>query len=162
MLVIKTLETPKIKLLLTHTGTNSSFLSTLKCAVPYYQAGLGNRLCYEITFNDYNRVIKSAVASPDAKYEISNISLEYEIVTQPALAKHISDEYQNMVLLYDRIFRHRKCLVNKSDTTWNWSFNTPCKSLKGILVLFEEEKPYERDIGKFYNPKIEKSLLSWR
>ena len=26
-----------------------------------------------------------------------------------------------------------------SDTMWNWSFNTPCKSLKGILVLFEEE-----------------------
>ena len=52
-------------------------------ALPYYQAGLGNRLCYEITFNDYNRVIKSAVASPDAKYEISNISLEYEIVTPP-------------------------------------------------------------------------------
>ena len=21
---------------------------------PYYQASLGNRLCYEITFNDYN------------------------------------------------------------------------------------------------------------
>ena len=40
--------------------------------------------------------------------------------------------------------------------TWNWSFNTPCKSLKGILVLFEEEKPYIRDTGKFYNPKIQK------
>ena len=36
-------------------------------SAPYYQAGLINRLCYEITFNDYNRVIKSAVASPDAK-----------------------------------------------------------------------------------------------
>ena len=58
--------------------------------------GLGNRLCYEITFDDYNRVIKSAVASPDAKYVISNISLEYEIFTQPTLAKHITDEYQNM------------------------------------------------------------------
>ena len=46
--------------------------------------------------------------------------------------------------------------VNKSDTTWNWSFNTPCKSLKGILVLFEGEQPYARDIGKFYNPKIQK------
>ena len=23
-------------------------------AAPYYQAGLGNRLCYELTFNDYN------------------------------------------------------------------------------------------------------------
>ena len=38
---------------------------------------------------------------------------------------------------------------------WNWSFNTPCKSLKGILVLFEEEKPYERDTSNFYNPKIQ-------
>ena len=30
-------------------------------AAPYYQAGLGNRLCYELTFNDYNRVTKSGV-----------------------------------------------------------------------------------------------------
>ena len=28
----------------------------LDSAAPYYQAGLGNRLCYELTFNDYNRV----------------------------------------------------------------------------------------------------------
>ena len=40
--------------------------------------------------------------------------------------------------------------------TWNWSFNMPCKSLKGILVLFEEAKPYTRDTAKFYNPKIQK------
>ena len=61
----------------------------LDSALPYYQAGLGNRLCYEITFNDYNRVIKSRVASPDAKYEISNISLECEIVTHSTLASSI-------------------------------------------------------------------------
>ena len=128
----------------------------LDSSIPYYQAGLGNRLCYEITFNNYNRVIKSAVASPDAKYKISDISLEYEIVTQPTLAKDISGEYQSMALLYDRVLRHRQIRVNKSDTTWNWSFNMPCKSLKGILVLFEEEEPYKRDIGKFYNPKIQK------
>ena len=46
--------------------------------------------------------------------------------------------------------------MNKSDTTWNWSFNMPCKSLKGILVLFEKERSYKRDTSKFYNPKIEK------
>ena len=95
-------------------------------------------------------------ASPDAKYKITDISLEYEIVTQPDLARSIADEYQNMVLLYDRVLRHRQIRVNKSDTTWNWSFNTPCKSLKGILVLFEEERSYARDTSKFYNPKIEK------
>ena len=32
----------------------------------------------------------------------------------------------------------------------------PCKSQKGILVLFEEEGSYTRDMSKFYNPKIQK------
>ena len=61
-----------------------------------------------------------------------------------------------MALLYDRIFRHRKIIVNKSDTVWNWAFNMLCKSSKGILVLFEEERSYTRDRSKFYNPKIQK------
>ena len=78
-------------------------------------------------------------ASPDAKYKITDMSLEYEIVTQPTLAKHISDEYQSMALLYDRVLRQRQIKVKRPDTTWNWSFNMPCKSLKGILVLFEGE-----------------------
>ena len=131
----------------------------LNSAAPYYQAGLGNRLCYELTFNDYNRVTKSGVSSPkvpDAKYKITDISLEYEIITQPDLTRSIRSEYQHMVLLYDRILRHKKIIVNKSDTVWNWAFNTPCKSLKGILVLFEEEQSYTRDTSKFYNPKIQK------
>ena len=114
----------------------------LDSAAPYYQAGLGNRLCYEITFSDYNRVTKSGVSSPkvpDAKYKITDISLEHEIATQPDLTRSIRSKYQHMALLYDKILRHRKIIVNKSDTVWNWTFNTPCKSLKGILVLFEEE-----------------------
>ena len=117
----------------------------LDSAAPYYQAGLGNRLCYKLTFNDYNRVTKYGVSSPnvpDAKYKITDISLEYEIVTQPNLARSIRSEYQHMALLYDRILRHRKTIVYKSDTVWNWAFNTHCKSLKGILVLFEEERSY--------------------
>ena len=128
----------------------------LESVMPYYQAGLGNRLCYEITTNYYNRVINSTVASPDATYKITDISLEYEIVTQPNPTRHISDEYQSMVLLYDRILRHKQIPMNKKDTIWNWTFNTPCKALKGILVLFEEEKPFVRDTSKFYNPRIQK------
>ena len=131
----------------------------LDSAAPYYQAGLGNRLCYELTFNDYNQVTKSGVSSPkvpNAKYKIMDISLEYEIVTQLDLTRSIRSEYQHMALLYDRVLRHRKIIVNKSDTVWNWAFNMPCKSMKGILVLFEGEKPYTRDTGKFYNPKIQK------
>ena len=79
----------------------------LDSASPYYQAGLGNRLCYEITTNNYNRVIKSAIASPDAKYKIKDISLEYEIVTQPTLARSVATEYQSMVC----------CMTEFSDTS---------------------------------------------
>ena len=68
--------------------------------------------------------------------------------------KYISNEYQNMALLYDKVLRHSQVPVNKLDTTWNGSFNTPCKSLRGILVLFEED-PYKRDTSKFYSPEIE-------
>ena len=132
----------------------------LDSAVPYYQAGLGNRLCYELTFNDYNRVSKSGVTSPkvpDAKYKTTDISLEYEIVTQPDLTRSIRFEYQSMALLYDRILRHKKIIVNKSDTVWNWAFNTPCKSLNGILVLFEEERSYTRH-GQVLQSQNTKSL----
>ena len=48
----------------------------LDSAAPYYQAGLRNRLCYELTFNDYNRVTKSGVSLPkvpDVKYKITDI-----------------------------------------------------------------------------------------
>ena len=65
-----------------------------------------------------------------------------------------------MVLLYNRVIQHSQIPVNKLDTKWNWSFNDTCKSLKGILVLFEEEKPYVRDTSKFYNPKIQKVTIT--
>ena len=92
----------------------------LDSAALYYQAGLENRLCYKLTFNDHNRVTKSRVSSPnvpDAKYKITDISLEYEIATQPNLARSIRSEYQHMALLYDRI------LVNKSDTVWKKNYS---------------------------------------
>ena len=114
----------------------------LDSAAPYYQTGLGNRLCYEHTFNDYNRVTKSGVSSPkvpDAKYKITDISLEYEIVTQPDLMRSIRSEYQHMALLYDRILRHRQIIVNKSNTVWNWAFNTPCKSLKASWFYLKKK-----------------------
>ena len=50
--------------------------------------------------------------------------------------------------------------MNKLDTKWNWSFNDTCKSWKGILILFEEGKPYVRDTSKFYNPKIQKVTVT--
>ena len=63
----------------------------LDSAMPYYQAGLRNRLIYELLFNDYNRVINSS--KTDATYKITDIFLEYDIVTQSELARSIRSEY---------------------------------------------------------------------
>ena len=134
-------------------------------AAPYYQAGLGNRLCYKLTFNDYNRVTKSGVSSPkvpDAKYKITDISLEYEIATQPELTRSIRSEYQHISMLYDRILRHRKILINKSDTVWNWAFNMLCKSLKGIRFCLRKSDHTHEKRASFTILKYKKSLSLWR
>ena len=130
----------------------------LDSAMPYYQEGLRNRLSCELLFKDYNQVINSL--KTDATYKITDISLEYDIITQPKLTCSIRSEYDKMVLLYDRVIQHSQLAVNKSDTKWNWSFNETCKSLKGILVLFEEEKPFGRDTSKYYSPKIQKVTVT--
>ena len=53
----------------------------------FYQAGLGDRLEYDLTFNDYNKVINATDA--DSSYAISNICLEFDMVTDSELARQI-------------------------------------------------------------------------
>ena len=125
----------------------------LESNMPFYQAGLGDRLEYELTFNDYSKVIKSSDAS--ASYVIKNISLEFDMVTEPELARQIRQQYSGkMAILYDRVLRHRKITKNKADTLWNLNLNVPARSMKGILMLFED--PDREDTEQYYNPKIEK------
>ena len=59
----------------------------LETHMPFYQAGLGDRLEYELTFNDYDKVIKSSDA--DNSYEIKNICLEFDKVADTELARQI-------------------------------------------------------------------------
>ena len=54
----------------------------LESHMPFYQSVLGDRLEYEFIFNDNNRMIL-ATGDTDASYDIENISLEYDMVTQP-------------------------------------------------------------------------------
>ena len=125
----------------------------LETHMPFYQAGLGDRLEYELTFNDYNKVIKSTDAT--SSYTIKNICLEFDTVSDTELARQIKQQVSGkMVILYDRILRHRKITKNKSDTLWNINLNVPARSMKGILMLFED--PNRTDTEMYYNPNITK------
>ena len=59
----------------------------LECSLPLYQYSLGSRLTYELTFANYSDVIKST--DTDATYTISNISLEFDTITNASLASQI-------------------------------------------------------------------------
>ena len=125
----------------------------LETHMPFYQAGLGDRLEYELTFNVYYKVINSTDAN--SSYVISNICLEFDMVTDSELARQIRQQFSGrMAILYDRILRHRKITKKKSDTLWNINLNVPARSMKGILMLFED--PNRKSTEDFVNPKITK------
>ena len=129
----------------------------LESSLPLYQYGLGSRLTYELTFADYSDVIKAT--DPDATYTISNISLEVDTIINASLASQIRTEYMKSSILYDRILRARIIPLNMSDTSFSVHINSPSKSLKGVLLIFTQERSatkFTRDTEEFYNPKITK------
>ena len=129
----------------------------LETSLPLYQYGLGSRLTYELTFADYSDVIKST--DTDATYTISNISLEFDTIVNASLASQIRTEYIKSSILYDKILRAHIIPLNKSDTSFSVDINSPSKSLKGVLLIFTQERSatkFARDMEEFYNPKITK------
>ena len=126
-------------------------------SLPLYQYGLGSCLTYELTFADYSDVIKSM--DHDATYTISNISLEFDTIINASMASQIKTEYMKSSMLYDRILRAHIIPLNKSDTSFFVNINSPSKSLKGVLLIFTQERSatkFSHDTEKFYNPKITK------
>ena len=129
----------------------------LESGFPLYQYGLGSRLTYELTFAEYSDVIKAS--DPDASYRISNISLEFDTVTNTSLTCQIRTEYMKSSILFDRILRSRIIPLNNSNTSFSVAINSPSKSLKGVLLIFMKERSaikFNRDTEEFFNPKITK------
>ena len=96
---------------------------------------------------------------PDAAYTISNISLEFDTIINASLASQIRTKYMKSSILYDRILRAHIIKLDKSDTSFSVDINSPSKSLKGVLLIFTQERSatkFERDTEEFYNPKIMK------
>ena len=110
----------------------------LESSLPLYQYGLGSCLTYELTFADYSDVIKAT--DTDATYTISNISLEFDTITNASLTGQIRTEYMKSSFLYDRILRAHITPLNKSDTSFSVDINSPSKSLKGVLLIFTQER----------------------
>ena len=76
-----------------------------------------------------------------------------------SLTSQIRTEYMKSSILYNRILRACIIPLNKSDTSFSVDINSPSKSLKGVLLIFTQERSatkFARDTEEFYNPKITK------
>ena len=82
------------------------------------------------------------------------------MVTLPELARMIDNQHKGrLVILYDRVLRHRKMTIDKSNYLWNIHLNVPARSVKGILMFFENDvaqQPFACNTEVFYNPQITK------
>ena len=78
--------------------------------VVYTDKELNSLIGMELEFQmlDYHNDIQRINKLVNGTKITADISLEYEIVTQPDLTRSIRSEYQHMALLYDRILRPRK------------------------------------------------------
>ena len=129
--------------------------------MPFFQSELQDRLSYELTFNNYGKVVVST--DDTASYTISDIHLEFEVITSPELAQQLRVKQSGKhTVLYDRVVRHSKLSLNKSDTMWNVALAPQAKSMKGILLLFVDpaDGAYARDTEKVYNPKIKNVAIT--
>ena len=135
----------------------------LESHMPFFQSELKDRLSYELTFNNYGSVIVSSDTT--ATYTITDIHLEFEVLTSPEITTLLKRKYEGKhTVLYDRVIRHSKLTLNKSDTIWNIALAPQAKSMKSILILFVDPADggtsYARDTEKFYNPKITNVMIT--
>lgn len=123
-----------------------------KSFIPFYQSSLSSNISYELTFNDADKVIKST--DKNATYEVTNICLECDIITDPNLAKQINQQLNGQrVIHFDKIQQRLNLPHDNSDKILDFKLNVYAKSIKGILLLFED--PERIDSECYYNPKIE-------
>ena len=123
--------------------------------LPY--TGIDDRLSFKLFFNSYHRCILDSAAKPDAKYKISDIAIEYDVVKDRNFAQEAKQKSWNISLPFDRILRHMYIPLKKEDTTWNIQVNVPSQSLKALVLIFKDDKDmkkYAHNTEHFYNPQI--------
>ena len=124
--------------------------------MPISGALLDSNLTFELTINSKNNVLIYA-SEVTSNFEMKNICLEFETVRDPVLYRDIDRELiGGTQFLYDHIHHYKREEIKKDVAFVNVEIQgLDRKSLKGILMLFEDEfTAGERDSEMFMNPTI--------
>jgi hypothetical protein len=124
--------------------------------MPMTGAILESNLTFEMTINS-KKYVMNYTTEATANFELKNICVEFETVKDTALYKEIERDFMSGTqFLYDHIHHYKREEIKKDATFVNVEIQgLDRKSLKGILLLFEDEfTPGERDSEMFMNPTI--------
>ena len=123
----------------------------------FYPQALYTDLVFELVLAPADQVVIGSDASK-LKYKLTNIQLEYEMISSKALADEATSLYENgKELVYDHVSRNGVKRVNSSNELINIKVDSQRRSMKAILLLFV--KLYNagtRDSEKYDFPDIEK------
>ena len=102
-------------------------------------------------------IIRKLVVKLDGN-EIISID-DYDVLFSYIDSWKTATERRNAI--FQGIVEADACIIpiNKSDTSFSVDINSPSKSLKGVLLIFTQERSatkFARDTEEFYNPKITK------
>jgi len=139
--------------------------------MPFNGSELSSKLLYKLHFADNASFLDVEYADGDdasakatknsaAKYVVNNIRLKFTKIKSNVLSSQVKKEFgSTYTLLYDRVHYLKTFPINTSDQLWNWSFSTPVKSLRGILLIGKLDSTpldYNYEVDKYWNMGIKK------
>ena len=99
----------------------------------------------------------------NARYKLSDISLEYDAIFDKPYATTIGGMYTGTTSIpYTKVTSIHYQTLSKKDTTWKIDVNNlSVRSLQGLLLLFLDKRDdFANKNEEFYNPSIKKILTT--
>jgi hypothetical protein len=103
-------------------------------------------------------MLKNSRADRTANFTMNrpNICLQYETLVAPDLRNQIVNQLEFVFsFLFDHVMHYKRKEIMKKETLITEDVNIDGKSIRGILLLFQNEfSAGERDSEQFANPQI--------
>lgn len=133
--------------------------------MPVCKDALLDHLSFEHTFNTYSNVVLSTNTA--AAYKITDLKFECEVARSRDLANEERQQCNLCVALpFTYVRNFKKILLDKSSPLWNIDISQDIKSLRSILLLFEDvsanmmRPPFARNPTFYTNPWITEAYIA--
>ena len=127
-----------------------------------YPHGLKENLIVRLELNSPEKVIL-CTKDTSAKYNLSDISLEYDEIFDEPYATTIGKMYTGITSIpYTKVTSTHYQTLSRKHTTWKIEVNNlSVRSLQGLLLLFLDKRDdFANKNEEFYNPSIQKILTT--